>query len=75
MTECILLKHKGQVATYNANVYNIKSKLYSTLEKIKQNAQQCMLLILPLVRLDTGRPWTADIGQLRTQTRTAFRCM
>jgi len=34
-----------------------------------------MLLILPLVRLDTGRPWTADIGQLRTQTRTAFRCM
>ena len=38
-----LLKHKGQVATYNANVYNIKSKLYDTLKKIKQNTQNTQI--------------------------------
>jgi len=26
----ILLKHKGQVATYSADVYNVKSRLYCT---------------------------------------------
>jgi len=34
-----LLKHMGQVATYNANVCNIKSKLYGTFKEIKQNTE------------------------------------
>jgi len=38
-----LLKHKGQVATYNANVYNVKSKLYGTCKKIKQNTQNTQM--------------------------------
>jgi len=75
MTKCILLKHKGQVATFNENIYNIKSKLYSPFKKIKQNTQQSTLLMLSLVRLDTDCPQTAVVGQLRTRKWVVFRRM
>jgi len=39
-----LLKHKGKVATCNANLYNIKSELYGTFEKIKQITQNTQIL-------------------------------